>query len=163
MKLREKIENMPLWKGALLLILTVGLMIICVEEYMINKAFSFMNKVATNFERQFAEDDKDLAEYDKEENYRTYNNLKWELMSLQRDGFSIRTLEENKDEKNKKLVCLYTQMIKKFEKLKTYDYPKAHPEVTHDINEEIASYKKRLMDETTNTVMLASQCKDTHS
>lgn len=161
MSLSEKLGKMPAWKAGLALILTVGLMIICVEEYVINKAFSYMNRVAANFERQFADDDKDVRdEYDKEENYREYNSLKWELIHLNGDGSSLRTFEKASEEKNQKLVCLYSLIIKKFEKLKTYDYPKAHPEVMKDIVDEMASNKKRLEDETTNTAMLASQCKD---
>lgn len=161
MSLRKKIGQMPAWKAGLLALLTFGLIIIGVEEYFINKVFSVMNNMATNFEREFAEDDKDYEDsYKKDENDRGFNNLRWNIDSLQSTSFSLRTLHEETAEKHQKLVCLYSLMIKKLEKLKNFNYPKNTPNVAKGIEEEISRYKESIEEEMRLGTFAVSNCKE---
>lgn len=155
MNIREKIGQMPAWKAAMLTILSVGLIVISIEEYCINKLLSVMNKLVANFEVQFSDDAKDMENDYKEFNEtQEYDKAKSDLLHFK--------LNQKTDSANhtQEFYCAYLTMNKKLESLYSLAYVKHHDETRQSIALEIEQNKKFITAASDKKIFDISQCKD---
>lgn len=156
MNIREKVGQLPAWKAGLLVMLSVGLIVIGVEEYCINKIFSVMIKFVTNFEVQFDDDIKDMEDDYKEFNEtQEYDKAKSDLLRFK--------LNQKTDGANhtQEFYCAYLTMNRKLESLYNLTYVKHHDETRQSIALEIEQNKKFITAASDKEIFDISQCEDT--
>lgn len=155
MNIREKIGQMPAWKAGMLAILSVGLIVIVIEEYCINKIFSVMNNLVANFEVQFADDIKDMKDDDRKYNEEhEYDKAKSDLIR-----FRLNEQPYGSDH-TQEYYCAYLIINKKLEKFYDLAYVKHHSETRQYITREIEQNKKFIEAASQKKIFDTSQCKD---
>lgn len=155
MKSREKIEKMPVWQAFLIVIMLVGFMIMMMEHYVINKAFSLMNHVVSKMEKTFKEDDQELLnDYKEFDERQAYDRAQSELISFDMK-YGLHASEVKQP-----YYCEYVIKNKKIEKLYDLPYAKHHAWVHESISKSIAWNKKMIEEGSKKYKFDPTQCKD---
>jgi hypothetical protein len=143
------------------LLLTVGFFVIGIEEYIVNKAFSFMNHVADKFEQGFADDVDDMERFQKNAKEREeYDDLKRKIDDqMFNTGMTDKGTYRNGDSHQKSL-CEYQKSAAKSEKLYELAYVKHNPAVRDELTSKITLYKKFVNEAVSKKEYDPTQCLD---
>jgi hypothetical protein len=156
MTIKEKIGNMAAWKVALILMVSVGCIVIGIEHYFVNKAFSFMNGMTSHLEQQFKEDDDDMEQgfkdFEEKEVYERADSKLTQFEGEIWDTFTHKTDQER--------YCLYLISNQTLKGMQELPYAKHHDYIRKSLTDSISRNMKKMEEGMKKGEFDPAKCKD---
>ena len=115
MTIKEQIGKLPMWKAAIALFLVVIFLLAGIEEIVISRVFSFMDKTIASFEK---EKKQEQSEWEKDEKARAEFDRKWQ------QGFDDLRKKDEEIFKQARIQRLCGEYLYW---LKAHEYMRTHP------------------------------------